>query len=316
MTDEPPEPGTRRLINGTWRVFYDGYWVRAYEVPADTLQAKKQLIEALTRRLFNHVEHGLNIPGTRLEEARAAYEHETDPSRKRVKAAMLAGCLFNRATDVFRKLVELQAIGVKIEADNALMCQCGDYLQEALLLGKMVLHRSGEEGIDELWGEPFKAFAFPIEDFYRSRYVKIAATMKSIDRLCEELTTTLEALPMFEDVIPTLRAFCEAAKRKTETLRTDVDIFDVWSSMVVAAEALEDFRPKLRATPTVRETELALLGKRLITQGKDIVFDVARARVPMPKTMGEYLQRCVQFRQQAVLVPASAPPSNNPRVAS
>ncbi|MGC4093589.1 MAG: hypothetical protein QM756_37965 [Polyangiaceae bacterium] len=38
----------------------------------------------------------------------------------------------------------------------------------------MVLHRSGEEGIDELWGEPFKAFAFPIEEFYKSRYIKIA----------------------------------------------------------------------------------------------------------------------------------------------
>ncbi len=45
------------------------------------------------------------------------------------------------------------------------MRQCGEHLQESLALGKMVLHRSGEEGIDELWGEPFKAFAFPIEEF-------------------------------------------------------------------------------------------------------------------------------------------------------
>ena len=53
--------GAKRAIDGEWRVFYGGYWVKAYDAPADTLQAKKTLIEALTRRLFNHVEHGLNI---------------------------------------------------------------------------------------------------------------------------------------------------------------------------------------------------------------------------------------------------------------
>ena len=55
--------GAKRAIDGEWRVFYGGYWIKAYDAPADTLLAKKTLIEALTRRLFNHVEHGLNIPG-------------------------------------------------------------------------------------------------------------------------------------------------------------------------------------------------------------------------------------------------------------
>ena len=68
-TDTPQ--GTKRIIDGQWRVFYDGYWIKAYDVPANTLLAKKQLIEALTRRLFNHVEHGLNIPGHRLSHSRA-----------------------------------------------------------------------------------------------------------------------------------------------------------------------------------------------------------------------------------------------------
>ena len=63
--------GAKRAIDGCWRVFYDGYWIKAYDVPADTLRAKKGLIAALTRRLFNHVEHGLDIPGIRLEEARS-----------------------------------------------------------------------------------------------------------------------------------------------------------------------------------------------------------------------------------------------------
>src|SRR6266851_560177 len=122
--------GTTQVIDGRSRVYYDGYWIKKYEVPADTLQAKKRLIEGLTRRLFNHVEPGLNIPGTRLGEARRAFETEADPARKRVKGAMLAGALFNRATDIFTKLVDIQALGVEIQPDNELMRHCGEHLQE------------------------------------------------------------------------------------------------------------------------------------------------------------------------------------------
>ena len=47
------------------------------------------------------------------------------------------------------------------------MRECGRCLQDALTLGRFVQHRSGEEGIDELWGEPFKAFTMPIDAFTR-----------------------------------------------------------------------------------------------------------------------------------------------------
>jgi hypothetical protein len=294
---EPPIPdGTTRQIDGKWRVFYDGYWIKCYEVPADTLQAKKQLIEALTRRLFNHVEYGINIPGTRLAEARRAYETETNPQRKRVKAAMLAGSLFNRATDVFTKLVDLQAIGAEIASDNALMQQCGEHLQEALLLGKQVLHRSGEEGIDELWGEPFKAFAFPIEEFYRSRYMKIAATMKSIDRIAHELCVTFGDLPMFAGIDGAIGELARTAKLKSETLRTDADIFDVWSGFSVAAEDVGAFVPQLSAEPSNVEREAAVQGKQLLQRGKDLIIYVTRARVPMPKSTKEFIESCELYR--------------------
>jgi hypothetical protein len=79
MDNTVPE-GTRRIIDGRERVFYSDYWVKTYTVPEDTLQAKRKLIGALTRRLFNHVEHGLNIPGSRLNEARKSYEDEADPN--------------------------------------------------------------------------------------------------------------------------------------------------------------------------------------------------------------------------------------------
>ncbi len=288
--------GEKKVIDGRLRVFYYGYWIKAYEVPADTLLAKKRLIEALTRRLFNHVEHGVNVPGQRLDEARRAFDAETSPEGRRVKAAMLAGALFNRATDVFTKLVEIQALGIEIHHDNALMRECGEHLQEALALGKMVLHRSGEEGIDELWGEPFKAFAYPIADFYRTRYVKIAQTMGAIDRIAEALQRTFDGVPAFAGIGPAIRDFASAAKCKCETLRTDDDIFDIWTSFVVAGERLDAFAPVLEDHAAITEQHWAGRGKQLLRDGKDLVFYVTRARVPMPKSTRELVARCDEFR--------------------
>ena len=288
--------GTRRQMAGRWRVFYGGYWVKAYDAPADSLTAKKKLIHALTRRLFNHVEHGINIPGWRLDEAQRAYDSEEEPRKKRVKASMLAGALFNRAADVFTKVVELQALGVDIAPDNGLLFECGEYLQRALALGKQVLHRSGDEGIDELWGEPFKVFAFPIEDFYKSRYVKIALTMRAIDHVTAELLSMFERMPMFAGIEPLLREFCAAAKLKSETLHTDADIFDVWAAFVAAGERLSEFQPALPPAPSGEEQQQAAQGRALVRQSKDLIFYVTRARVPMPKSTRELLERCELFR--------------------
>ncbi|HVZ72442.1 MAG TPA: hypothetical protein VHJ20_08715 [Polyangia bacterium] len=306
--DEAIPRGAKRVIDGQWRVYHDGYWIKAYDAPADTLLAKKRLIEALTRRLFNHVEHGINIPGNRLEEARRAFQTESDPRRARVKGAMLAGALFNRATDVFTKVVELQALGVEIRSDNELVRQCGEHLQEALELGRMVLHRSGEEGIDELWGEPFKAFAFPIEEFYKSRYVKIAQTMTDVDRVAAELIETLCSRPMFTGLEPLVVEFATVAKAKCETLQTDPEIFNVWTAMVTAGEALAAFEPILPANPaaaTPAELYRAAQGVRLLLQARDLVFHVTRARTPMPKTTRAFFDRCQEYRSGGV--PSHAP---------
>jgi hypothetical protein len=295
--------GRKEIIDGRLRVYYYGYWIKAYDVPADTLLAKKRLIEALTRRLFNHVEHGLNVPGMRLDEARQVFESEAEPQRKRVKGAMLAGCLFNRAADIFTKLVELQALGIAIKEDDALMRECGAHLQEALTLGTLVLHRSGEEGLDELWGEPFKAFAFPIEDFYNSRYIKIAQSMQAIDGIRSELAATLHHVPAFAGVGQLVDDFAQAAKVKCETLRTDADIFDVWTSFVVSAERLVAFQPAVRSD-AASEQQMAAYGSRLIVDGKELVSHITRARVPMPKTTLEFVARCDQFR--AMYAPPAA----------
>ncbi|MGC3965543.1 MAG: hypothetical protein QM803_20080 [Rhodocyclaceae bacterium] len=295
--DQPIPFGEKRVIDGQERVHYYGYWVKTYEAPADSLAAKKKLIEALTRRLFNHVEHGINIPGSRLTEAREAFESEANVDMKRVKGAMLAGALFNRAADIFTKLVELQAAGVEIASDNALMRQCGGCLQEALNLGRTVLHRSGEEGIDELWGEPFKAFSIPIESFYESRYIKIAQAMRDVDSIADAVVTNFAGNPKFEGVEAAVRRYAEAARIKSETLRTDDHIFDIWATFAVAGETLRNFEYTLPESPTELELREAQHGRRVLRNAQHLISDIARARVPMPKSTAEFLERANFFGQ-------------------
>lgn len=301
--DAIPAEGSRRQIDGVERVFYDGYWIKTYPVPADSLDAKKRLIEALTRRLFNHTEYGLNIPGTRLGEARTAFNSESEPGRRRVKAAMLAGSLFNRATDIFRKLVELQGEGVEIRSDDALMRECGQCLLEAMELGRFVLHRSGEEGIDELWGEPFRAFSIPVEDFYESRYIKIGQTMRDIDRIAATMTSCFTRISAFADIAPAIADFARAARIKTETLRTDPNIFDVWAELVTAGERLANHAPH----PTVSPRHNIADGLQMIRNGRDLVFYITRARTPMPKSTREYIARCENYLLTGQLPPLPPP---------
>ena len=289
-----------REIDGHLRVHYDGYWIKSYPIPADSLQTKKTLIDALTRRLFNHTEFGLNIPGTRLDEARAAYDAETDPEKRRVKGAMLAGSLFNRATGIFTKLVEIQALGVEILSGNHLMRECGHCLQESLELGKMVMHRSGDEGIDELWGEPFKAFSFPISEFFESRYIKIAQTMRDIDRLCDTIAEQIGELPAFSAVVPLVQELGKCAKSKTETMASDHDIFDVWAEFKVACEHVQAFHPELPHGANLELRHEAERGRMLIQRGVVLISDITRARVPMPKSTREYIDNCTDYRKNCL----------------
>lgn len=295
--DTPIEQGTIRTINGEERIYLEGYWIKVYDVPADTLDAKKRLIQALTRRLFNHTEHGLNIPGHRLGEARTAYENETDPAKKRVKGAMYAGAMFNRATDIFTHLVELQASGVEIKSSNDLMRECGGCLQEALALCRLVLHRSGEEGIDELWGEPFRAFSIPLEAFYESRMIKMAQAMRDIDAIADTLIKTFAGKPMFEGIEPMIREFADVARAKVETLRTDPKIFDVWATLVAAGERLANFHPVLDDNASDADRRRASYATQLICNGRALIFYITRARVPMPKSAKEFIDRCDTYAQ-------------------
>ncbi|OGT71762.1 MAG: hypothetical protein A2W76_09800 [Gammaproteobacteria bacterium RIFCSPLOWO2_12_47_11] len=295
MNDEIAN-GTVRTIDGKPCVYYDGYWVRWYEIKADDFASKKKLIDQLTKRVFHHAEPGINTPGHRLEQIQGIYENETDPARKRVKGAMLAGALLNRGADILTAIVDLQEAGVKIEIGHPLLRECGKCLMEALEYGKNIKLSSGGEGLDELWGEPFKVFSMPMEKFYESRYIKVAQAKTEIDKIIETLTGIVSKYPELSDLNLKIIEFGESSKDACETIRTDPVIFDIWPRYVAAREALEEYITNYMRE---HESENGSIQKKiinLVNDGSKLLISMAIVRVPIPDSTIEFLKKCEKFK--------------------
>lgn len=291
------ENGTIRNTDGIEHIFYDGYWIRYYRPPQETLAEKKKLLDALTRRTFHHTEPGINTPGEKLDEVRGAYENECDPARKRVNAAMLAGALFNRATDIFTTIVDLEENGIKITAEDDFMRQCSSCLSEALALSNNVKHHSGEEGVDELWGEPVKVFTMTIADYYCSRYRKIAQAMREIDRVGEAIQNTLCCLQWFSEAQPLVEDFINIAKYECEILRSDPNYLAVWPEFVADGEKILDFHAAIPENASNKLERHIKRGTVLLRSGKSLLTWIANVRVPMPVSTERYLAKCAEYRQ-------------------
>jgi hypothetical protein len=298
---QSPADGDRRVTDDVEYIYYDGYWIRYYAPLEDTLANRKRLIDSLTRRAFHHTEAGINTPGRSLELAREAYERETDPEQKRINAAMLAGALFNRATDLFTSIVELGEKGVKVSRNNELMRQCSECFQEALKLGRQVKHHSGCEGIDEVWGEPFKAFTMPVDDFYQSRFIKIAQGMREIDQVAACMIEEFSRRELFTGLEALIVDYADAARHAAETMKKDPIIFQVWPKFVALGEKLDEFRPDL---PDGAEQMLRMriaYGRALIQEGRRLISYIASARVPMPKSTAAYIDKCKRYGRALLL---------------
>ncbi len=299
-----PPAGDSAVVNGTVRdcdgkscVYYDGYWIRRYEVPKDEPAARRELIDHLTKRVFHHTEPGINTPGYNLPEARLAYETELEPDRKRVNAAMLAGALLNRGSDIFTMIFELNRRGIDITPTNELMLECESCFLEAFDLGKQVKHYSGEEGLDELWGEPLKVFYMPVAEFYETRYIKIAQTMTAIDSIADNLLQTFAGVSGFSGLAARVTAYAMAAKLESETIKTDPAIFRVWPDFVVTGDNLWSFEPDRNLPGDY--SAMFEQGLKLVREGKRLIEWIAFARVPMPKTTENYFKRCASFHHAA-----------------
>lgn len=289
--------GTIRVIDGQERIFYDNYWIKHYNVP-NTLAFKKYLIDMLTRRVFRHTEPGINTPGSRLDEVREAYNTVTDPSRKRVLAAMLAGSLLNRGSDILTKVVELEEIGVTVKSNNELLRECGRCFMGALEYGKYIRPLHGNEELDELWGEPFKAFTMPVDQFLETRYLKMAHTMTDMDIITEAMVDLFHGLDMFPNVPEMIEELSISAKLVIETQKSDKDIINVWPRMIGAADQLNSFEPIIPEGSPQRIRTMGKRGKQIIDEGTELMVDLANIRVPRPKSTEQYLERAHAYSKR------------------
>ena len=294
MTDEVKN-GTTREIAGKSCVYYDGYWIRSYHLHKDSYADKKQMIDQLTRRVFHHVEQGINTPSNRLDDIQKVYEAESNPARKRVKGAMLAGSLLNRGRQILTAIVELEEAGVKIETSNELLRECGRCFIEALSLGKNIKLADGGEGVDELWGEPFKVFSMPIEDFFQSRYIKISQTMSEIDQVTSSITTitiTDDALSFVNNKLLELGVM---AKMACETIRTDPVMLDVWPCYIAAKEEYEKSLDNLLSDKNEKKNIKFMHAYRLIKECGVLLIKLATLRVPIPDSVRSFTKKCEEF---------------------
>ena len=295
MVTQQIRNGARKDINGKPHVYYDQYWIRYYPPPIETLANKKTLIDQLTRRTFHHTESGINTPGSKVETARNAWHDEVDLDRKRVNAAMLAGALFNRATDIFTSIVDLEEKGIDVSPDNELMRACSASFEEALELGKYVKHASGHDGVDELWGEPFKVFTLSIEDYYASRYIKIAQTMRAIDGIAEAIVNTFAGQEAFDRIEQIVWDYARAACQETEIMKSDLDFFQNWPEFVSLGEKISRFEPNIFDRKNSLSTTQITEGRFLLREGRNLLRDISAIRVPMPISSQRYLATLSAF---------------------
>ena len=116
--------------------------------------------------------------------------------------------------------------------------------------------------------------------------------MSAIDRIADKLVETFAPLPEFSGIAECVTAYAQAAKLESETMKTDPAIFNVWPDFVATGDDLFHFPVGGAAQPAGNWEQLGL---ELIREGKKIIEWVAFARVPMPKTTRNFLDRCDAF---------------------
>ena len=133
-------------------------------------------------------------------------------------------------------------------------------------------------------------------------------------RLLTEGAVAMPFTPLYLNLARTegetrANAFARAARIKTETLRTDPNIFDVWPQLVTAAERLANFAPNENAgsAGNLSDGHSISDGLQLIRAGRDLIFFITRARTPMPKSTNEYIERCRAYLETGLAPTAPTP---------
>ena len=120
-------------------------------------------------------------------------------------------------------------------------------------------------------------------------------TMREMDEIADDSAALSKTSRRSQASLRSSSTLHRTAQSKCDTLSHDHDVFDVWTTFVVAGESLSGFQPRLSAAPTLPEQRAATRGTELVS-AKELISYIARARVCMPKSTAELLERCRQYR--------------------
>ena len=135
-----------------------------------------------------------------------------------------------------------------------------------------------------------------IADFYESRYVKIAMTMKNIDQAAGFMIRCINKDVRFEGLEQLILDYALMARRKCEILVTDKDMLDVWAKFVVAGEEITGFTPRLVSDKNGCPPVDVIDSQHLLKMGVRLIAFITRARTPMPKSTDNFLQECERYK--------------------
>jgi len=134
-----------------------------------------------------------------------------------------------------------------------------------------------------------------MEDFFESRYIKIALTMRDLDRIAAELVNM--ALDFgYDDLEEPVLEFADVCKQISEIAKSDSDIFQVWPRYVVAREQLSTYCERCSSDRDFGKRMLIDDSYRLIREGKDLMSYLAGTRVPMPVSLRDFLNKSEALR--------------------
>ena len=81
-------------------------------------------------------------------------------------------------------------------------------------------------------------------------------------------------------------------------MKSDPDFFYSWPEFVTLAARLKQYEPSIDSDKTNLE-EVHDWGKRLLSEGADLISYMAGVRVPMPKSTRQYLDKLENFSKAA-----------------
>ena len=111
----------------------------------------------------------------------------------------------------------------------------------------------------------------------------------------DKLITVIEHSPVFSAVKEKLIELGTASKLACETLRSDPIIFEIWPRYVVAKEAFEEYAIDISHVKRSKERLKYMEGYELIKDGGLLLTVLSSLRVPMPKSVQNYIKKCDEY---------------------